>query len=338
MSPALLRFGGAVLLALAAAAAMSAARAATGVMQLPGREGDLPVTVFYPTAAPATTVQRGPFTLQLAPQAAPVRGNGRLVVVSHGTGGSAWPHADLAMQLVDAGFVVAVADHRGDNWQDQSDAGPASWKRRPLEISRAIDAVAADARLAPLLALDRVGVFGMSAGGHTALTLAGGRWSPAALRAHCEAHFAADRAACTPPVLLQEGKVPEEPSHRRLDDTQWYRHRDARVAAIVAYVPFTAGFDLESLAQPPVPLGIVRSGRDAWLAPAFHASAVLQACRSCELVADLPTAGHGALLSPQPPLPGPIAALLGDPPGFDRALVPAVHARISGFFRKNLLP
>jgi predicted dienelactone hydrolase len=57
---------------------------------------------------------------------------------------------------VDDGFVVAVPEHRGDNVKDQSAAGPESWRRRPAEVSRAIDAVGADARFKPLLALDRV--------------------------------------------------------------------------------------------------------------------------------------------------------------------------------------
>jgi predicted dienelactone hydrolase len=110
----------------------------------------------------------------LAEQAAPVRGNGRLVVISHGSGGSPWVHADLARSLVEAGFVVAMPQHRGDNYRDDRDPGPDSWTLRPQEVSRAIDAVAQDPRFAPLLKLDKVGMYGMSAGGHTALSMAGG--------------------------------------------------------------------------------------------------------------------------------------------------------------------
>jgi len=74
-------------------------------------------------------------------------------------------HSDLARALVESGFVVAVPEHRGDNYKDLSAAGPESWKRRPVEMSRAIDAVGQDPRFAPLLALDKVGMFGMSAAG-----------------------------------------------------------------------------------------------------------------------------------------------------------------------------
>src|SRR5882724_3051203 len=86
--------------------------------------------------------------------------------------------------------------HRGDNYQDPSTPGPESWRRRPVEISHAIDSVGRDPRFAPLLVLDKVGMYGMSAGGHTALSLPGGRWSPARLKEHCEAHIAEDFYSC----------------------------------------------------------------------------------------------------------------------------------------------
>lgn len=328
----------------------SFAVAGVGVKQLAPRGEDGPVTVFYPSPAAETPLQRGPFRLALAEGALPARGNGRLVVISHGSGGNAWPHSDLARTLVKEGFVVAVPLHHGDNARDPSRPGPESWKRRPAEVSRAIDAVAADAALAPLLTFDRVGVYGMSAGGHTALTLAGGRWSPALLRRHCEAHLEQDFNSCV--GLLTELKGNAFDGLRKtvalaairtiFRDDAWYVHSDPRVKAVVAAVPFAADFDAASLARPSVPLGLVTAGRDAWLVPRFHSSAILAACRPrCELVGELPNAGHGAFLSPPPPAEvlGPVAArLLGDPPGFDRAVLPAVDARVAAFFRQHLLP
>ncbi|MEO8144884.1 MAG: dienelactone hydrolase, partial [Betaproteobacteria bacterium] len=92
-------------------------------------------------------------------------------------------------------------------------------------------------------------------------------------------------------------------------------------------------------AEPQVPLGLVTAGQDKWLTPRFHAEAVLAACKRCARVADLPSGGHGALLSPSPPgLSGTVATLLNDPPGFDRKLLPDVDRRIAEFFRKHLLP
>ena len=101
-------------------------------------------------------------------------------------------------------------------------------------------------------------------------------------------------------------------------------------------------FDPDSLARPRVPLALVTAGRDKWLAPALHSGTILQACAPrCVLLADLPTAGHGALLSPPPPRQylGEIAAdLLGDPPEFDRAQLYVVDRSIADFFILHLLP
>lgn len=349
MNPAL-RYGAVVLLALAAAVVPEASRAGTGLLQLPAVGDDGPVTVFYPTAAADQPVRRGPFTMPLAEQAAPVRGNGRLVVISHGSGGAPWVHTDLARALVAAGFVVALPEHHADNARDPSKPGPQSWKLRPGEVSRAIDAVGGAPQLASLLSLDRVGMYGMSAGGHTALTLAGGQWSPALFRRHCEARIAEDFNACVGLITQLSGglfdglkKTVAVGAIRQLfqDDT-WQVHQDPRIAAVVAGVPFAADFDLASLAKPRVPLALVTAAQDRWLVPRFHSDAVLAACRPrCELLAHLPDAGHGALLSPPPPLErlGAIAAdLLGDPPGFDRAQLPALDRRIAAFFRAHLLP
>ncbi len=335
-----------VLLAIASVIAVTA-HAGVGVRELPGQPGDGPITVFYPTDAPTQTKVLGPFTLQVAWGAAPVRGNGRLVVLSHGSGGSPWVYSDFAIQLAEAGFVAALPEHQGDNWHDHALVGPQSWERRPLEVSRAIDVIGADPRFAPLLKLDRVGMWGMSAGGHTALALAGGRWSPAALRDHCEAHIADDFPTCVGTSLELHGNWADGLKkagalfviRRKLDDTKWYGHTDPRITAIVAEVPLAADFDPASLARPVVPLGLVRNGQDAWLKPAYHVDQVLKACTGCTLVVDLPNAGHGSLMSPPPPdLQGTAARLLTDPPDFDRAQVPQAHARIVQYFIQHLLP
>ncbi len=335
-------------LAFAAQVAVAAPHS-MGLTELPGQAGDGPVTVFYPTAAAAQPVKRGVFTFELAWQAAPVRGNGRLVVISHGSGGAPWVHVDLARWLVNAGYVVAVPVHRADNNRDMADAGPESWKRRPAEVSRAIDALAHSPQFAPLLTLDRVGVFGGSAGGHTALSLAGGRWSPSAFRRHCAAHIQDDFSSCAGYVTRLRGNLLDGIKkqivlgvHRqRFDDDTWYTHHDARVAAVVAAVPFAADFDMASLVKPRIPLGLVIAGNDINQVPRFHAGAVRAACITCEIVADIPQAGHGVMLSPLPPpdvMTGIAQEPNGDPPGFDRATaVPAMNERIVSFFNQHIL-
>jgi predicted dienelactone hydrolase len=341
-----LRNPSAVFLLAAALALPAAAQAAVGVTEIVGNDGG-PVTVFYSSSAEAQPLKRGPFTLHLAPQGAPARGNGRLVVISPGSGGSPWVHSDLARALVESGFVVAVPEHRGDNYKDLSAVGPESWKRRPAEVSQAIDAVGQDPRFAPLLALDRVGMFGMSAGGHTALSLAGGRWSPALFKEHCEAHIAEDFYSCVGLATRLNGDfldglkktIAVTVIHWRFEDTTWYTHAEPRIAAIVAGVPYAADFDMGSLAAPRVPVALVTARQDKWLIPRFHSDRVLKACAACERLGDFPNGSHGALLSPFPPgRTGLAAELMNDPPGFDRSVLPEMDRRIAAFFRKHLLP
>jgi len=125
----------------------------------------------------------------------------------------------------------------------------------------------------------------------------------------------------------------------KFSDATWQTYRDPRVAAIVAAVPYAADFDMTSLATPPVPLGLVTARLDAWLVPRFHGDAVLQACPACERIVDLRDGGHGALLAPLPPgLTGLVGELLNDPPGFNRAALPAVDRQIAAFFARHLLP
>lgn len=323
-----------------------AARADLGQTEIAATAQDGPVTVFYASQAAAVPVKRGRLTLALAVDAPPQPGNGRLVVISHGSGGSPWVHSDLARRLVAAGFVVALPEHHADNYKDDSDPGPDSWTLRPFEVSRAIDAVGRDPRFAPLLRLDRVGVYGMSAGGHTALTLAGGRWSPQRFMAHCDAHLADDFQACVGlATRLTGGPLDGLKSwlalrviDHRFDDPQPRAHTDPRVAAVVAAVPFAADFDLDSLARPVVPLGLVLARGDRWLIPRWHGERVLQVCHGCVLIAELDHGGHGALLSPLPPgLTGLLGDLLNDPPGFDRSELPAVDAAIVAFFVRHVV-
>ena len=293
-----------------------------------GINGDGPVTVFAPTPK------------------GDAKDQGRLIVVSHGSGGNPRGHADLIRALREAGYTVAMPEHFEDNTRDPSNPGPDSWRRRPAEVSRAIDAVAADPALAATLQLDRVGMYGMSAGGHTALSLAGGVWSPDRFRQHCADHLEADFQACVGLITRQRGNaldglkrwVATKVIAWRFSDPTLQQHSDPRIAAVAAAVPAAADFDPASLAVPKVPLALLTARQDAWLIPRFHSDRILAACLPrCEHLADLPTAGHGAYLSPLPPgLTGLLGNLLNDPPGFDRSVLPTVDAKVVDFFNRHL--
>jgi predicted dienelactone hydrolase len=199
-----------------------------------------------------------------------------------------------------------------------------------------------------VLDVQRVGHEGMSAGGLPSVSLAGAQWSPSRLAAHCDAHIADDFSSCVGLATELTGDAFDGLKlavARRVVDWKFGNEttpqgwNEPRIAAVVAAVPMAVPIDMASLAQPRVPLGLVRAGKDAWLAPRWHIDAVRAVCKSCTLLADMAGGGHGSILSPQvPDLPPRAARLLNDPPGFDRAAVPLAYAAITRFFVQNLAP
>lgn len=337
-----------VLLMCSVARSQAAADAPSmGFMQLRQPDG-APTTVFYPASGPEVPVRQGPFNFSWVPDGAPLKGNGRLVVISHGSGGSPWVHVDLARALVRRGFTVAIPLHHGDNYLDPSEPGPVSWRKRPQEVSRAIDRVGQHPAFASQLALDSVGVFGGSAGGHTALSLAGGQWSDERFKAHCRQNIEQDFSSCVGFFTTLTGNaidplkiwVARRVIDWRFSDATVHQYRDPRITAAVSMVPFAADFIPESLARPAAHLGLVIARKDVNQVPSFHVESIAKACSPlCEIVMELPDAGHGAMLSPMPPLErGSVGErLLADPPSFNReAAIPQLNSRIGDFFVRQL--
>jgi predicted dienelactone hydrolase len=346
----------AVLAFIATTMAHTAAKAQVGMagIELAG----LQVTMIYPSEAPVKHLVKGSFEIDVAVDGAPTRGLHRLVVMSHGTGGSALSDHTMAATLARAGFVVAQPQHAGDNHADVSRAGPASWDTRPREISAVIDALAVSPTWQPLLQLDKVGVHGMSAGGGTALVMAGARWRVLDLARHCAEHADEDTGFCfngaAAPAARAERKAAFDSARSAPEAylpasvTAWHGGRegpdprpDARVAAVSAAVPLAAIFAPESLAAIRIPVAIVSASRDQNLLPAFHSQRVLKACSACLALDELSGAGHFDLLSPWPAdvaqRVGATQARGGYPePGFDPALRQAAFDKIAAFFDRTL--
>lgn len=355
--------------ALLTASASQAQPTPVGMRQI--QSGNMPITLVYPTAAAAQDVTYGAFTVQIASNAAPLpaastaaTGKRALIVLSHGTAGSALPDHALAATLARAGFVVAQPEHRGDNWQDFSKAGPESWQTRPQDVSDAIDAVARDPVLAPLVDTRRVGVHGMSAGGVTALALAGAQWRMLDLARHCAWHLNDDIGFCL-------NGLAEHPVWQMVRKGQFFMARalsetnapasmkavhggkssseapdprpDTRVAAVSVAVPVGAIFTAPSLARITLPMGLTTAGQDLVLVPRWHSDHILQHCKTCTTLSNHPQAGHFDWLSPWPAsvaktvaatqmrggMPNPAFTDTERQKGFDQ---------IASFFQKTLHP
>ncbi|MBK3733292.1 prolyl oligopeptidase family serine peptidase [Azospirillum brasilense] len=293
----------------------------------PADGGIARAVVWYPTDAPETPVRRGPFAFRVAEGGPLTEGRHPLVMLSHGSGGSAFGHADTAMALARRGYVVAAVHHRGNAFDGDRDAGTERmWRNRPAQLSAALDHVLADPDLAGRIDGDRVGAFGFSSGGYTVLVAAGGVAELGRIADHC----------LTPPTGERFCHLGNEETSARVEA------RDPRIRAAVLAAPVGVPFSKDGLAGVTIPMRLYRAERDEQIA-ASQVEGVrdrLPTPPEYEVVGD---AGHFAFLMP---VPAAIAAEVGppaqdspswDPPGFDRA---AFHERlnteIADFFDRAL--
>jgi predicted dienelactone hydrolase len=130
--------------------------------------------VWYPCAQPAGIVDLGSVSLPGVKDCPLPDKRLPLVVMSHGRTGSFAGHHDIAEVLADAGFMVAAINHAGDTSADLSRTDDLSiYVSRPNDIKRLIDFMLAAPAFAAGIDRDRIGLYGFSRGGYTALAVIG---------------------------------------------------------------------------------------------------------------------------------------------------------------------
>jgi predicted dienelactone hydrolase len=261
---------------------------------------------------------------QNAPVAAGAFG---VIVVSHGGGGMALLHRDLAIALASQGYVVAAPTHPRGKGNDISGVGV--WVGRPRQVSRVIDTVLEDGQLGPNIERRRIGVVGHSNGGYTALAVAGAQPSTSAVAAHCREHpddarFCSFGGAAVREANRDVGHIPEL--------------RDPRVGSIVLMAPNTAPFTDDALAKVTVPVLVYAGEKDDLTRVRYHADRLVRALPQVECVL-VKGAGHFSFIASFP-MALKIVAGEGarDPDGFDRdAFHEVMNHEIVGFFDRTLL-
>ena len=328
-----------ILLAWVAAALLAASPASAAGFQYgtAPNPGDQPIElgIWYPSDAPATTQPLGPFTQDVAYYGA-VGGNSLpLIVVSHGTGGSAAGHYDTALALADAGFVVVALSHTGDNYKDRAYSFTTrNFVDRPKQVSRVIDfmlnAWSGHDHLDPT----RIGIFGHSAGGATALILIGGNPDLGLAALFCHDH--PDDWGCQQHQALA-GKAADKGADPGLPD--W--HHDPRIkAAVIAAPALGFAFTKVGLENVSAPVQLWRAEDDKinpnkWFADIVKEN--LPQPPEDHLVAN---AGHFDFLAPCSDALAKVAAeICATQPGFDRtAFHQDMNKAIVAFFQAKLKP
>ena len=161
-----------------------------GSAYAPIRRGNVDFTIWYPAnpGGKAVTVGgNGVFYGTPAGRGAPHQeGRFPVVIISHGAGGNSGQFGWIASQLAGAGFVVVLPNHPGTTTGNASaEAAVRVWER-PADVSAVLDELTNTASEYPYLNTDQISVLGFSAGGYTALALAGARVDPDRLQRFCD--------------------------------------------------------------------------------------------------------------------------------------------------------
>lgn len=280
------------------------------------------VAVWYPSADKPAPVAFGPITARAA-QDGKIDGRGLpLVVLSHGRGGSFVVHHDTAEHLADAGLVVAALNHPGDTASDKSLFYDLSiYWQRPLDVKRAIDYLTGTAPFAAAIDPTRIGVYGFSRGGYTALVVIGANPDFALGLPMCEGRT--DRFC----DQIRAQEYPKQPLTH-----------DRRIKAAVVADPLSVFFTAEALAGITIPVQLWGSEKGGDGVEPKTVEVVNAALKAPHTFTKIENAQHFSFLTVCPPnIAEQEAVICKDPPGLDRAQFhQQFNDALASFFRAHL--
>jgi predicted dienelactone hydrolase len=237
------------------------------------REHTLDVTVWYPTdnaAREKPLVIRGLDIFELGRVAqdaslAATAARFPLVVISHGTGGSALSMAWLGEALAAHGYITAAVNHPGNNAAEPYTAkGFSLWWERARDLSETISGMLADAEFGERIDAGRIGSAGFSLGGYTMIAIAGGITDMPEFLRFCDSPEAGATCSSPPefPSLVEEFRKLIR-THPEVLQHSGDSYRDARVRAVFAMAPgLGPAFSASSLATIAIPVEIVAGESD----------------------------------------------------------------------------
>jgi predicted dienelactone hydrolase len=303
----------------------------------------LRTAVWYPTDAATVTetIFGGPEETRLfvpwvvAPDAAVSRRKFRypLVVMSHGTGGSALMMMWLGSSLAAQGYVVAAVNHHGNTASEKAmdPRGFLLYWERARDLSLVIDRLLSDPKFGTRIDPKRIGAAGFSLGGFTVIEAAGGRFSQEAFDAFCrsaERDFTCEPQNEFPDAASRFAALREsDPVTRESLTHSGDSFRDPRVRAAFVIAPaLGSGFTKAGLRGITVPIEIVVGAADS-IAPvksnAKRYATLIPRARITVLPANV---GHYTFLHECTPRGKQALPLCRDGEGVDRA---AVHRQVA---------
>lgn len=237
----------------------------------------LRTTIWYPAGLDAPEVphdigEPGRRTFQGHPLAdgAPISASRPaypLLLLSHGTGGTADSLDWLAAALAARGYIVAGVDHPGNTMlAPLTREGFRLWWERATDLSQVLDGLLADPVLGPRIDADRIGAVGFSLGGYTVLELAGARTNLPAFEHFCASPDA--DAICHPPEMRRaqdDARAADAPSPKTAASLAraGASYRDTRIKAVFAIAPALGmAFDDTAFAEVRIPVALIAGTAD----------------------------------------------------------------------------
>lgn len=217
--------------------------------------------IWYPTHDMANAIwehgnwERVWEPIAIIPDAEPIVDTFPVLLLSHGLFGTANNQAWLAQALVAQGYIVVAINHPGtSHFFRDTDQRRELWQRA-RDISRVIDYLTTDFVLSTQIRRDEIYMAGHSLGGHTAMLLAGARYSVRHFDDFCFDHIG--ELVCG---LFNEWQVAKTEKDQQQMELDW---SDARIKAFAIFdLGGSQSFDPVSLRAINAPMLVFGAPKD----------------------------------------------------------------------------
>lgn len=226
-----------------------------------------------------------------------------LIVVSHGTGGSAASIAWLCASLAEAGYIVASVNHHGNTGAEDNYLleGFMLWWERAADIKVLIDRLLSDPQFSTKIDPTRIGVAGFSIGGYTALATVGAcldveRWKP-----YCKGNEKDPICHLPPEAEFKTEEVWAALDNNRIVKESWVKgnqsYLDRRIKGAFVLAPVVGPIIVEqSLREVRIPVKLIVGNDDDQGVPSMNAIPFSKLIPTNTLEI-LPGVGHYVFLS-----------------------------------------
>ncbi|HEY0320005.1 MAG TPA: alpha/beta fold hydrolase [Pyrinomonadaceae bacterium] len=251
-----------------------------------------------------------------------------LILLSHGTGGSALMLMWLGYYLASRGYIVAAVNHHGNTAAERERTAQdfmLYWERA-RDLTAVLDKLLADPVFGARIDRDRIGAAGFSLGGYTVISMAGGVFSPQEFEAFCRStrrDFTCEPQPEFPdaPALFEKLKKSDpvvQESLRHAADS----FLDKRIKRVFAIAPaLGSGFTKAGLSKIKIPVFIVIGQADKVAPLATNAQLYASHIKGARLTILPGEIGHYTFLAECNPHGKAVLDICRDGAAIDRAKV-----------------